>query len=239
MKEKELEKVSQKIGYRFHNLELLATAFRHTSYVNERHHQNMEHNERLEFLGDAVLEILVSECLYHHYKTLSEGQLTRMRAQLVCEPSLAYLAKLYQFEQYLRLGRGEEANGGRERESILADCFEAVLGAIYLDGGLEPARQFIQVVLFSRHEQMIRHLSVDYKTLFQERVQQKGKILIQYRLLHAEGPAHNQVFTVGLYVNEQLVATGKGKSKKQAEMKAAQRGLELTDEKGTIRHALS
>lgn len=231
--------IAQHLAIQFQDDTLLQTAFRHTSYVNEQLNQLLEHNERLEFLGDAVLEVLTSEFLYQHYPKHSEGQLTRLRAQLVCEASLSYLARQLAFDTYLQLGKGEERNGGRERDSILADCFEAFLGALYLDSGMESVRNFLKREMFSQHEWLIQQISKDYKTLFQERVQQKGKVLIQYQLLEQSGPAHALIFKVGLYVNGELVAIGTGKNKKQAEMQAAQSAYQRTNRKGDIEGVFS
>lgn len=234
-----IQHLEQQLDITFKNHALIRTAFRHTSYVNEQFKKSLEHNERLEFLGDAVLELSVSEFLYQQYPHYTEGHLTRMRAQLVCEASLSYLAKQYQLDQFLQLGKGEESSGGRQRDSILADCFEAVLGAIYLDLGATTVKKVLQHTMFNQHETLIQQVSQDYKTLFQERVQQKGNVNIQYRLIEQIGPAHAQMFKMGLYVNNTLVATGIGKSKKLAEMQAAQRGYQLTDEKGDIHYVSS
>lgn len=235
MKKTLTQLIEQETGIRFKNTDLLETAFQHTSFVNERASKKLEHNERLEFLGDAVLEVIVSDYLYRQYATKPEGQLTRMRAQLVREESLAFLAKQYQFNRLIRLGKGELASGGSERDSILADCFEAFLGAIYLDQGMEAARDWLNRALLEPHQVILTKVNLDYKTLFQEKAQQKGAVLIRYELQEQSGPAHNQVFTMGLYLNEQLIATGSGKSKKQAEMQAAEHAFALVDEKGNIK----
>lgn len=219
---------------KFTNPNLLITAFQHTSFVNERNNPNLQHNERLEFLGDAVLEIITSDYLYHRYPKKPEGELSRLRAQLVREESLAYLARKFQFNQFIRLGRGELSSGGQNRNSILADCFEAFLGAFYLDQGMANVKVFLTQVLLDEHQQILSTVNQDFKTLFQEKVQQKGNVQIQYELLEQKGPAHDQVFKMGLYVNKQLIATGVGKTKKQAEMQAAQTGYDLFDEKGNV-----
>lgn len=231
---KTIRDIQTQLALTFHNPVLAMTAFTHTSFVNEHAHQQLESNERLEFLGDAVLEILVSEFLYKTYPTLPEGQLTRMRAQLVCEPSLAYLTKTLEFDQVLKLGNGEEASGGRQRDSILADCFEAFLGAIYLDQGLDVARNYLHRVMLSRHQALLNQIAQDYKTLFQERVQQNGAVTIQYRLIKQVGPAHDILFEMGLYVNDELIAVGQGRNKKAAQVQAAQNALHYVDEKGNI-----
>ena len=219
----------------FHNPELVQQAFRHTSYVNEQASKQLQHNERLEFLGDAVLELLVSDFLYQTYPALPEGKLTRMRAQLVREESLATLARQLRFDHYLQLGKGEELSGGRERNSILADCFEAFLGAVFEDCGMEVAKAYLNQVMLQHHQTLISQVSQDHKTMFQERVQQQGSVTIQYRLLEQKGPAHAQQFKIGLYVADQLIATGEGKSKKMAEMAAAKIGLTHYDSKGRLK----
>jgi len=229
------EVIKKRTGIQFKNARLLETAFQHTSFVNERAVKKLEHNERLEFLGDAVLEVIVSDFLFHEYPDKPEGQLTRMRAQLVREESLAFLARKYQFNRQIRLGKGELASGGNERDSILADCFEAFLGAVYLDQGMDVARAWLDKSLLHPHRTILTKINLDYKTLFQERAQQKGAVQIRYELIEQSGPAHNQVFTMGLYLNDQLVSKGSGKSKKQAEMQAAEQAYALVDEKGNIK----
>ncbi|MRI81348.1 ribonuclease III [Fundicoccus ignavus] len=229
------EVIKKRTGIQFKNARLLETAFQHTSFVNERAAKKLEHNERLEFLGDAVLEVIVSDFLFHEYPDKPEGQLTRMRAQLVREESLAFLARKYQFNRQIRLGKGELASGGNERDSILADCFEAFLGAVYLDQGMDVARAWLDESLLKPHRTILTKINLDYKTLFQERAQQKGAVQIRYELIEQSGPAHNQVFTMGLYLNDQLVSKGSGKSKKQAEMQAAEQAYALVDEKGNIK----
>ena len=229
------EVIKKRTGIQFKNARLLETAFQHTSFVNERAAKKLEHNERLEFLGDAVLEVIVSDFLFHEYPDKPEGQLTRMRAQLVREESLAFLARKYQFNRQIRLGKGELASGGNERDSILADCFEAFLGAVYLDQGMDVARAWLDESLLKPHRTILTKINLDYKTLFQERAQQKGAVQIRYELIEQSGPAHNQMFTMGLYLNDQLVSKGSGKSKKQAEMQAAEQAYALVDEKGNIK----
>ncbi|MGX7348764.1 ribonuclease III [Dolosicoccus paucivorans] len=207
----------------FHHKDLLKTAFRHTSYVNENASRQYTSNERLEFLGDAVIEIVVSDYLYNRYPKEPEGVLSRMRAQLVCEASLAFLAKENHLDQYLQLGRGEENNGGRKRDSILADCFEAFIGAIYLDQGIEKASDLLNDIMLNQVETLLNYVTKDYKTLYQEAVQTKGQAVIRYELLDQTGPDHNREFTIGLFLNDEQVATGKGRNKKQAETQAAQK----------------
>lgn len=235
MKTPLIEVIEKNTGIRFKNTALLEMAFQHTSFVNERASRKLEHNERLEFLGDAVLEVVVSDYLYHQYPDKPEGQLTRLRAQLVREESLAFLAKHYHFNRHIRLGKGELASGGNERDSILADCFEAFLGAVYLDQGMEMAREWLNRALLEPHQMILTKVNLDYKTLFQEKAQQNGAVQIRYDLLEQSGPAHNQLFKMGLYLNDQLIAKGSGKSKKQAEMQAAEYAFSLVDEKGNIK----
>lgn len=213
------------------NEQLIYTAFRHTSYVNEHRRENLESNERLEFLGDAVLELATSQYLYDYYPNKSEGDLSRLRALLVQEASLARLAKQFNFDYYIRLGRGESQSGGASRPSILSDCFEAFLGAIYLDQGMKPVQAFLNKHLLEDHENFLAEINRDYKTLLQEVLQQNGTVSIQYRELKKTGPAHNQVFEMGLYLNGKFLAKGMGKSKKAAEMQAARQAYEALNKK--------
>ncbi|AZP05217.1 ribonuclease III [Jeotgalibaca ciconiae] len=209
----------------FDNEDLLLEAFTHSSYVNEHRQLNLKHNERIEFLGDAVLEVVVSEFLFHQYPEWNEGKLTRLRAQIVCEPSLAAFAKECSFDQYIRLGKGEERMNGRHRPALLCDLFEAFIGALFLDKGMEAAKKFIyQVVLPKIKEDAFSH-AMDYKTLLQEELQKDGDIQIQYRTVLEEGPSHAKSFEIEVYANDKLLGTGKGTSKKSAEQNAAQMAL--------------
>ena len=209
------------LTFKIKNDMLYKRAFMHKSYVNEQRYKLLESNERLEFLGDAVLEIVVSDYLYKYYPNEPEGNLSRMRAQLVREPSLAMLARQNQFPEYIQLGKGERASGGNHRDSILSDCFEAVLGAIYLDQGIEAVREFLASQLLDNHQQIIKQINQDYKTMFQELAQINGSVMIEYRLLSKQGPDHHQTFEMGLYVDNKLLSSAKGNSKKQAEIEAA------------------
>lgn len=200
---------------------LFRRAFMHKSYVNEQRHKLLESNERLEFLGDAVLEIIVSDYLYKFYPNEPEGSLSRTRAQLVREPSLALLARRNKFPQFIQLGKGELASGGNTRDSILSDCFEAFLGATYLEKGMDVVTRFLNEQLLDNHQELLKQVNQDYKTMFQEKAQANGTVAIEYRLLSKEGPDHNQVFEMGLFVDNQLMSRGKGNSKKQAEIQAA------------------
>lgn len=213
--------LQQKLGYTFQNSQLLLTALTHTSFANEdRHHTR--HNERLEFLGDSVLSVVVSEYLFSHNRQLPEGQLTRIRASLVCENSLFQFAQQLGLGAYLRLGRGEEKNGGRTRPAILADAFEAVIAAIYLDGGLEAARQFILPYVRAAHD-----TQKDYKTRLQEVVQQNPEERVRYEVVSQTGPDHDKNFTVEVHLNSNCIGRGSGHSKKAAEQAAAREALAL------------
>lgn len=219
--------INNLLGVKIRDEQLLHKAFMHTSYVNENRHKKLKSNERLEFLGDTVLELIVSNYLYHFYPEETEGNLSRMRAQLVSEPSLARLARSNQFQQYILLGKGEQKSGGQNRDSILADCFEAFLGAVYLDQGLNICQQILEDQLLKEHTTLLKQLNRDYKTLFQEFVQAKGAVNIEYRLLKQSGPDHMQTFEIGLFVNQKQMSKGIGKSKKQAEIQAAKTAYEF------------
>lgn len=209
--------------------ELFITAFQHTSFVHEQKRSRklpaLKSNERLEYLGDAVLELIVSQYLFRHYPDQPEGFLSRTRAALVQEESLAKLAKQLKFDQYIQLGRGERANGGQYRYSILSDCFEAVLGAVYLDQGFTCVEGILEKYLLKNHQIHLQSLAKDYKTLLQEKLQQQGNIDIEYRLEGETGPDHARIFEMALYVNNEFMGRGQGRSKKQAEMAAAKAAL--------------
>lgn len=218
----ELEK---RMGYRFQNTELLCHALTHSSYANEHHLRREGNNERLEFLGDAVLEMISSECLYKQNPQMPEGELTKLRASLVCEPTLAQCAKEIGLGRFLLLGKGEEVTGGRERNSILSDAFEAVIGAIYLDGGFTNAKEFVErTVLFDVEH---RTLFCDSKTILQELIQSEHKGVLSYCLLSETGPEHMKRFTVSACLDGKPLATGEGKTKKAAEQEAAYRSVLL------------
>lgn len=216
----ELEK---KLGYRFHKIEYLCHALTHSSYANEHRMNREKNNERLEFLGDAVLEMISSEFLYKTHSQMPEGELTKLRASLVCEQSLAQCAKELELGEYLLLGRGEDVTGGRERNSILSDAVEAVIGAIYLDGGFTSAKEFIERTVLSEAEN--RTLFCDSKTILQELIQSDHKGVLSYRLLSEEGPEHMKRFTIGAYLDERMLAQGEGKTKKAAEQVAAYQSI--------------
>lgn len=222
--------LEKSIGYQFKNSELLETALTHTSFANEAKNP-LANNERLEFLGDSVLSIVVADYLFQSENKLPEGELTRRRAALVCEPALSGFAQSIKLGQYLRLGKGEEMSGGRQRASILSDAFEAVIAALYLDGGLEQARQFILpfVTVKAPGEE-------DYKTRLQEVVQQNPEERLGYIVTDEQGPDHNKSFTVEVHLNSNCIGKGSGHSKKIAEQQAAKEalilmGLEKPEEK--------
>ena len=199
----------------------------HSSYANEHKMALVENNERLEFLGDAILNLVVSQYLYKKYPNHPEGELTKIRAKVVCESSLAYAAKKIEVGKFLLLGKGEEATGGRERESLLADAAEAIVGAIYMDSDFETTN----MVLLTNFEEDIVHavakgdLFIDYKTELQEIIQKNGKSNMEYRVIKEEGPDHNKKFYMDLLVDNETIGTGRGKNKKDAEQMAAKEAL--------------
>lgn len=218
-----LRELEKKIGYYFRDFELLQHAMMHSSYINEQHLPKHQCNERLEFLGDAVLELVSSEFLYQQHPTVSEGELTRVRASMVCEPSLAFCARDIELGSYLLLGKGEEATGGRERDSVTSDAMEALIGAIYLDSGFTSAKEFIHKFILSDLEN--KKLFFDSKTILQEIVQAQKTRTVSYQLLGEEGPDHNKVFYVEVYVGDSCYGTGKGRTKKAAEQEAAYQAI--------------
>ena len=198
-------------------------ALTHSSYANEKHMKKGSDNERLEFLGDAVLEIVSSEFLYLNYPKLPEGDLTKMRASLVCEPTLAFCTRQLNLGDYLLLGKGEDMTGGRKRKSILSDALEAVIGAIYLDGGFASAKEFILKFILTDIEH--KQLFYDSKTILQEVVQASYKEELCYRLVGEEGPDHDKHFMVEAWIGEMLIGKGEGHTKKAAEQEAAYQAL--------------
>lgn len=225
-----LKELERKIGYTFHDVSLLRQAMMHSSYTNEKHLQKHCCNERLEFLGDAVLELISSEYLFLEEPRVSEGELTKMRASMVCEPALAYCARIIELGAYLLLGRGEESTGGRHRDSIISDALEALVGAIYLDSGFTGAKEFVHRYILTDLEN--KKLFFDSKTILQETVQAKMKGAISYDLLHEEGPDHNKSFQIEVRINGRVYGTGTGRTKKGAEQEAAYKAiLELREEK--------
>ena len=219
------------IGYQFKNITLLQNALTHSSYANEHWHDSLKSNERLEFLGDSVLGMVVAQYLYRTFPNRLEGDLTRMRADMVCEGSLARIAQRIDLGKHLLLGNGEEQSGGRNRPSILADATEAVLAACFLDGGMEAAEKFINTFVLCDVPGDKPH-NLDYKTAFQELVQQKKDQHIIYQLVGESGPDHDKEFTVEVSVNDKVVGKGIGSSKKRAEQEAARAAMENMFPKG-------
>lgn len=219
-----METLEKKLGYTFSNRELLGEALNHSSYANEHRGAGISSNERLEFLGDSVLGFVTAEFLFKAYPRLPEGDLTRMRAALVCEQSLYEVARMLELGQYLKLGKGEEAGGGRERQSILADAVEAVFAAVYLDGGMEQIRELIYRVLLSRAPAAEERK--DYKTTLQEIVQRKVGQQLTYHMVEESGPDHNKTFIFEVRLNGEPIGRGGGHSKKEAEQAAARDALE-------------
>ncbi|MGY3702916.1 ribonuclease III [Vagococcus martis] len=209
----------------FKDISLLEQAFTHSSYVNEHRHFELQDNERLEFLGDAVLELEVSDYLYRHFQDLPEGKLTKLRSTIVREDSLAMFAKECGFDQFVKLGKGEENSNGRSRSSLLCDLFEAFLGALYLDQGAKKAKEFIYQVVVAKIETGAFSHEMDHKTALQEVLQKNGDILIEYHLIAEEGPAHARIFHVEVCGGGTPLGKGSGKSKKVAEQKAAEAAL--------------
>lgn len=219
------EKLQQEIGIKFSNIELLVQAFTHSSYVNEHRRGPNEDNERLEFLGDAVLELTISRYLYEHNKTMSEGELTKLRASIVCEPSLVKFANELSFGEYVLLGKGEENTGGRTRPALLADVFEAFVGALYLDQGIIVVEQFLQGYVYPKIQAGGFSAVNDFKSQLQEIVQRVGTVTIDYIIVQEKGPAHNREFTSEVRLDGKLLGVGYGRSKKEAEQNAAEAAL--------------
>lgn len=218
-----MEKLEEKLQYTFHDRSLLSEALNHSSYANEHRNAKVSSNERLEFLGDSVLGFVTAEFLFKTYGKLPEGDLTRIRAALVCEQSLYEVARGLELGQHLKLGKGEEAGGGRERQSILADATEAVFAAVYLDGGMEKARELIYRVLLSKAPAAEERK--DYKTTLQEIVQRKSGQVLTYHMVSESGPDHNKTFVFDVRLNDEKIGEGSGHSKKEAEQDAARTAL--------------
>lgn len=221
-----MTELEEKIQYEFKNPKLLTEALSHSSYANENK-KNRKSNERLEFLGDSVLSIVVSQYLFEHFSHFPEGDLTKIRASLVCEKALHVFAKQIDLGKYLLLGRGEENTGGRERASILADAFEALIAAIFLDGGLESARTHILRFIPKDLDLQKSSAFNDYKTILQEVIQKNPEEKIEYVLVEQSGPDHNKAFKVHVCLNSNIIGVGSGRSKKEAEQMAAREALEL------------
>lgn len=222
-----LHRLAKQFPLDFSNPALLHQALIHTSFANENRHLHLAHNERLEFLGDAVLELVISDYLFQTYPDCPEGELTKLRAAIVCEPTLAKHSSRLNLGDYLLLGKGEEATGGRIRPSTLADAFEAVIGAIYLDAGLPTATQFVLTQLDEELHSIRRGEYVkDYKTMLQELVQRNGDCKILYEVLAETGPDHDKMFTIAVRINGAQRGAGTGKSKKEAEQSAAANAID-------------
>lgn len=224
----ELLQFCKSLGIEMSRLELLNTALTHTSYAHEaKRASRTEHNERIEFLGDSVLSVIVSTYMYTHFPKLNEGELTKLRAHIVCEASLAHYARKICLGDYLRLGRGEDLSGGRQRASILADAFESVLGAYYIDKGLTAAEKFILNLMREELDFICTHgICSDYKTRLQEIAQKDGDVEICYEVIGVKGPEHNKMFTTAVSVGGIVVGEGVGHTKKEAEQHAAKSALE-------------
>lgn len=219
MNQEDFKELEERIGYHFQDASLLRQAMTHSSYSNEHRLNRLTNNERLEFLGDAVLEIITSEFLYRKFDTLPEGDLTKMRASIVCEQTLAFCTREIELGKYLLLGKGEDMTGGRERSSIVSDAMEALIGAIYLDGGFANAKEFIHrfIVTDIEHKQLF----FDSKTILQEMVQSNYTQSLSYELVAEEGPDHNKKFVVRAKIGDEVISEGSGRTKKAAEQEAA------------------
>ena len=228
MKQEKRMEFEKRIGYSFKDPELLVTALTHSSYSNEIRLKKQECNERLEFLGDAVLELISSEQIFRNHPDRPEGDLTRIRASYVCEPTLALCAREICLGDYLQLGRGEDRTGGRERDSILSDAMEATIGAVYMDGGFESAQRYVEEFILKDIEK--KSLFYDSKTYLQEIVQRDLKKL-EYVLLKEEGPDHNKSFEVGVLIDGKQLTTAVGRTKKKAEQAAAYEAILLLEDK--------
>lgn len=217
----DLKQLQHKLHIQFRNGMLLKQAFTHASYVNEHRYSQSQDNERLEFLGDAVLELTVSEFLYHLFPDRPEGELTKLRAAIVCEPSLVKFAERLDFGRYVLLGKGEEMTGGRTRPALLADVFESFVGALYLDQGLEAVRNFLKDHVFQTVTVNGRPQMSDYKTELQELTQHHGMGTLEYRIVEERGPAHEREFVSEVFMGSECLGRGSGRSKKEAEQQAA------------------
>ena len=230
MNEKDLSKrlnaFEEKIGYSFKNKNLLHEALSHSSYANECK-KGRSSNERLEFLGDSVLSIVISEHLFKNFRHLPEGDLTKIRASLVCEKALFEFSKQISLGDYILLGKGEENTGGRNRPSIVSDAFEAVIAAVFLDGGMETAREYVLGFIPKDLDKNSAKKLQDYKTILQEIIQRNPEEKVEYILINETGPDHSKTFTVEVCLNSNVIGRGTGKSKKDAEQMAAKEALEL------------
>lgn len=223
MSNTDIGQLETEIGYAFKDKDLILKALTHSSYANEKKMEKYNHNERLEFLGDAVLEVCTSDFLFKEYLDKPEGDLTRLRASIVCEPTLAECARAIHLPDFLILGKGEETTGGRYRDSIVSDAFEAVIGAIYLDGGIEEAKKFI--IRFVLNDIENKHLFYDSKTILQETVQKFYKKKVEYKLISEEGPDHDKKFNVQVLLEDTILGEGIGRTKRKAEQQAAYQAI--------------
>ncbi len=223
--EEKLVMLEAKIGYHFSDPTILLNALTHSSYANEMRLDKIKNNERLEFLGDAVLELVTSEYVYKEYSDLSEGDLTKLRASIVCEQTLSACARDLNIGRFLMLGKGEDISGGRERDSILSDALEAVIGAIYLDGGFTNAKEFIKT--FILEDLKGKNLFFDSKTILQEIIQNdSNRQKLRYKLISEEGPDHNKTFTIAVCIGNEEIGLGTGRTKKAAEQEAANQAIQ-------------
>lgn len=229
-----LNDLERQLSYRFQNVTLLENALVHRSFINENTDFALQDNERLEFLGDAVLELCVSTLLMQKYPEFTEGQLSKLRAAVVNEPSLSELAKRFQLGKFLLLGKGEENSGGRMKSSILANCFEAVMAAIYLDCGFDYTCEYVKNLFepLIDKEGTKSLISRDFKTLLQEVCQNRFKVIPQYAIVDEQGPDHDKTFEMRITIGDGITATAIGKSKKEAEQRAAQKAMEILESKG-------
>lgn len=227
-----LKDLEERIGYQFHDTALLKQALTHSSYTNEQKINRAKNYERLEFLGDAVLELVSSEFLFKEHKEIPEGELTKMRASMVCEPSLAFCARDLELGKFIFLGKGEENSGGRNRDSITSDVMEALIGAVYLDGGMETAREFINRFVLSDLED--KQLFYDSKSNLQELIQGKLKKYLHYEILEECGPEHDKIFSAEVFMDGESLGKGTGRTKKAAEQQAAYEALLLLRERGYV-----
>ncbi len=225
--EKRISEFEDLISYRFKNRGYLVLALTHSSFANENRKNSMKSNERLEFLGDSVLNLVITEHLYYNCGQFSEGDLTKIRAGIVCEPSLMECAKKINLGEYLLLGKGEEQTGGRRRASILSDAFEALIGSVFLDGGLESAARFIKKHMSDIIDKGVKgQIQMDYKTYFQELIQRDSEKKVTYELIAENGPDHNKIFRSQVKVDDMVMGIGEGRSKKESEQNAARDALE-------------
>jgi ribonuclease-3 len=221
----QLPQIERSLGYVFRNQNLILSAFVHRSFINEHKELELQHNERLEFLGDSVLNLLIAEFLYKELPDTSEGELSQLRAHLISSTSCISFINILGIEEYILVGRGEQINTGRGKHSIIADLFEAILGAIYLDSGLESVKYFFLEHLSERLKEMLKNPKLNFKAVLQEFVQKTKRSIPQYHVVKESGPDHEKQFEIGVYVEGEVVAAGYGSSKKEAEQDAAKKAL--------------